>query len=134
LVALAPRDVSAVVGVVRFVAIAAALIALVAFRPRSYPATELRVLRDRYVSAASVFTRRRVMDTQILMIEETGDVLREKAKVLKWAHDGSRSGALLVASALPLDEETLWITSQNQVLNHPVTPPRKRHPSTQILT
>jgi hypothetical protein len=49
----------------------AALLAAVAFVPRSYPTLALRRLRETYLTADAEFTRRRVMDTRIAMYERT---------------------------------------------------------------
>jgi hypothetical protein len=60
----------------------AALLAAVAFVPRSYPTLALRRLRETYLTADAEFTRRRVMDTRIAMYERTQGLLAVKARLV----------------------------------------------------
>ena len=69
--------------------------ALLVFLPDRYPTLELRRLRERYLAAESAFTRRQVMDTEIVMIEQHSLVLRRNARRLRLA-----VAALAVATVL----------------------------------
>lgn len=64
---------------------AAALFALLAFVPRSYPVLELRKTRDRYLPSDPRFTKLHVIDTRIAIVEETSRLLMRKARWLKAA-------------------------------------------------
>lgn len=66
-------------------AVAAGLGALLVFLPDRYPTLELRRLRERYLAAEPVFTRRQVMDTEIVVIERHSIVLRRNARRLRFA-------------------------------------------------
>jgi len=63
-------------------AVLAALLAVLAFFPRSYPLFDLQKLRNRYLSAETEFTRLRVLDTSIDMYEQANITLRRKARFL----------------------------------------------------
>jgi hypothetical protein len=57
----------------------AAVLAGLAFIPRSFPTLKLRPLRRRYLTADEEFTRLRLLDTRIAMQQETLRHLRVKA-------------------------------------------------------
>lgn len=77
---------------------AAALLAGLAFIPRSFPAIELRRLRDDYLTAESEFTRLRLLDTRIMMHSTTERLLKRKA----WLTIGAATslGAAIVLAVL----------------------------------
>lgn len=76
-------------------AILAAILAMLAFVPRTHPLFDLRKLRNRYLSAENEFTRLRLLDTSIDMYEQANVVLRRKARFLSAA-----MAALVVAVVL----------------------------------
>ena len=62
--------------------------------------TNLRVLRDRYLSAEDVFTLRQILDAQIHMTQESLGSLRSKAWRLKLAMIGLAVATTFVAMGL----------------------------------
>jgi hypothetical protein len=102
LVALGPiANVLADIG--RLVAVVSGLIAIVAFWPRRYWATNLATLRDVYLGSEPVFTRLRLLDTHIAMSRELVTTLQRKALLLKLAMVGLLVAASFTATALALD-------------------------------
>jgi hypothetical protein len=79
----------------RLVAASSGLTAMAAFWPRRYMSTEVRRLREKYLSSDRPFTRIRMLDTQIVMVESVKHVLLVKGRLLKVA-----TGALAVAVGL----------------------------------
>jgi hypothetical protein len=61
---------------------AAALCAGAAFVPRTFPAPAPLRLRNSYLTAQEEFTRLRLLDTRIVVYQETESVLRKKAALL----------------------------------------------------
>jgi hypothetical protein len=102
LVALAPVA-NLVVDIGRGVAVLSGLVAIAAFWPRRYLATDLRALRNLYLGSEPEFTRLRVLDTQIDMTERVAASMHGKAWLLRWAMSGLGVAALLTASGLGLD-------------------------------
>jgi hypothetical protein len=84
----------------RIIAVVAAAAALWSFWPRTYPITNLRVLRDRYLTADEIFTGRRILDTHIEMTETTYRSLAKKGRRLKIAMSALALAAGLVAVGL----------------------------------
>jgi hypothetical protein len=99
LVALAAGE-SALILIGRLLAGASALLALVAFWPRGYWATNVRRLREKYLSSEEDFTRVHLLDTQIGMVETLRAVLMRKARFLKGAL-GALAGAAIVLAVGP---------------------------------
>jgi hypothetical protein len=66
-------------------ATASAFACLAIFRPDFTPVLELRALRDRYARAEAAFTRRHVIDTEILMIEQQSVVVNSNNRWLRRA-------------------------------------------------
>jgi hypothetical protein len=60
----------------------AALLAVVAFVPRSFPSLAVRPLRDSYLTTDEDFTRLRLLDTQIAMYQRTERLLTLKARLV----------------------------------------------------
>jgi hypothetical protein len=83
-------------------AAAAAVCAGVAVVPRPYPTLEVRRLRETYLTAEEDFTRRRLLDTRIVMYEETQTLLKIKAWLVTAA-----SGTLGIAVVLTVLAGTL---------------------------
>jgi hypothetical protein len=63
-------------------AAAAALCAGAAFVPRTFPALAPLRLRNSYLTAQEEFTRLRLLDTRIVLYQETESVLRKKAALV----------------------------------------------------
>jgi hypothetical protein len=102
IVALAPVA-NVIVDLGRFVAVLGGVAAIVAFWPRRYWHTNLRNLRDLYLSSEPEFTRLRVLDTQIAFTERVAASLDRKARLLKYAMSGLVAAAFLTALGLALD-------------------------------
>lgn len=81
-----------------YVAAVSALLALWTFWPRRFWTTELGHLRDLYLAADEPFTRLRLLDTQILMVEASSRDLNRKAWRLKLAMTVLAIAALLTAT------------------------------------
>lgn len=62
----------------------AALFALLAFVPRTYPVLELRRARDRYLQSDPRFTRLHVIDTRIAIVEEASRLLSGRLVGSRW--------------------------------------------------
>jgi hypothetical protein len=60
----------------------AAVLAGLAFVPRSFPTLALRHLRDEYLTTAEDFTRLRLLDTRIAMYQRSQKKLRQKARLV----------------------------------------------------
>jgi hypothetical protein len=97
LVALTPTEDHLLVDVGRMAAVLAAALALWAFWPRRYSVTNLRVLRDRYLTADPRFTQKTLLDTHIQMAEQINESLRRKVWRVKAAMVALGAAALLVA-------------------------------------
>jgi len=87
----------------RYVASVSAVLALWTFWPRRFWATNLRPLRDLYLAAEEPFTRLRLLDTQILMVESFGRDLNKKAWRLKLAMAVLALAAVLTALGTAVD-------------------------------
>ncbi|MFN2527036.1 MAG: hypothetical protein ABR505_12375 [Actinomycetota bacterium] len=98
LAALAPIQESVLIELARAAAVIAAGAAFSAFWPRDYPVTDVRGLRQHYLYAQEEFTKRRLMDTQIIMIEQARDLMNRKATRLKIATASLAVGVLLAAA------------------------------------
>jgi hypothetical protein len=81
----------------RLVAAWSGLMALFAFWPRGYPATNLRRLREKYLAAEEDFTRLHLLDTQIGMAETMAALLLSKARWLKAAMTSLAVAAAVIA-------------------------------------
>jgi hypothetical protein len=62
-----------------------AILAALAFIPQSYPALAPRALRDKYLAKSANDTTLTLLDTEIMMISKTSDLVRRKGKYLKGA-------------------------------------------------
>ena len=102
LVAFAPGG-HVLIQTARYVASVSALLALWTFWPRRFWATDLRHLRDLYLAAEEQFTRLRLLDTQILMVETFGRELSRKAWRLKLAMTVLALAAILTAVGTAVD-------------------------------
>ncbi|MGH2710136.1 MAG: hypothetical protein ACRDH9_02900 [Actinomycetota bacterium] len=101
LVALSPPGAGVLINLGRGIGVLAALLALSAFWPRTYKTiANLRLLRDRYLTAEEVFTVQRILDTQIAMADGTFETLRSKAFRLKLAMIALAAAAATVATGL----------------------------------
>jgi hypothetical protein len=103
LVALAPPRPDLLLIVGRAAAVLSGFFCLSTFWPRRYWSTDLRPFRDKYLAAEPSFTRLRLLDTKIEMIERIGTIVRGKALRLKLAMSALAIGVLLTAVALGLD-------------------------------
>lgn len=74
-------------------AVGAATAGLLAFWPRNFPTVDAQVLRE-YLNAEERFTRLVMVDTYLELLAEGRDLLKSKARRLKWAM------VLLATSAL----------------------------------
>jgi hypothetical protein len=77
------------------VAVAAAVFAAWAFFPRRYPVLELRRLRDNYLTSPDSETQLVLLDTQIEMVQEAIDLVKNKGLRIRLA-----TGCLAAAAAL----------------------------------
>jgi hypothetical protein len=77
------------------VAVAAALLAALAFIPRRYPILEVLPLRNSYLTAPESKTRLALLDTQIEMVRETANLVKRKGQRV-----GLSVGCLALAAAL----------------------------------
>jgi hypothetical protein len=102
LVPLATSD-SVLIVICRLIAAASGGAALAAFWPRGYWATNLRTLREKYLSSERDFTRLHLLDTQIAMAETLRTVLLRKARLLKAGMGALAVAATLMAIGLALD-------------------------------
>jgi hypothetical protein len=85
------------------IAAASGALALAAFWPRGYWATNLRRLRQKYLSSERDFTRLHLLDTQIAMAETLRSVLLRKAQLLKAGMGALAAAAAFIAIGLALD-------------------------------
>lgn len=97
LVAVAPSE-GLLVAVGRVSAAIGALLALASFLPRKYPVLSLRVLRDKYRNSEPVFTKRRLLDSMIYMVEEASRGLERKGTLLRLSTVFLAGAVLLVAA------------------------------------
>jgi hypothetical protein len=97
LVAVAP-EAGALVSVGRVLGAIGGLLSLASFMPRKYPVLALRVLRDKYRNAEPAFTKRRLLDSTIQMVEEASRGLMLKARLLTASTLFLAAGVLLVAA------------------------------------
>jgi hypothetical protein len=83
------------------VAVAAAVLAALAFRPRGYPVLELRRLRDNYLTSSDSETQLVLLDTQIEMVQEAVDLVKLKGRRVGLAIGClAASATLIVAGTL----------------------------------
>ncbi|MGH2670077.1 MAG: hypothetical protein ACRDH5_13355 [bacterium] len=101
LVALAPGEATTLAVVGRVLAAAAGLAALLGFWPRTYPVVHLRTLRDRYLQRGAEHTKLVLLDTQVVIVERSQNLLARKATRLKIAM------ILLAAAVVSLAGATL---------------------------
>lgn len=66
-------------------AAAAALWCLPLFKPQKYPAWRARGFRDRFLNAEPVFTKLRILDTEISMVDRATALLEANARRLDWS-------------------------------------------------
>ena len=100
LVVLSPPGTSVLLHAGRAAGVAAAIVALSVFWPRSFPTFDLRELRDLYLAADPAFTLQRILDSQISMIDSARAGLERKASRLKLAMSSLAAGSVLTASGL----------------------------------
>jgi hypothetical protein len=85
IVALSLRSSGILATVGRWAGVTSGLLALASFWPRKYWRADLRTLRDAYLAAEPVFTSLRLLDSQIVMVEQTHLTLARKVQFLKAA-------------------------------------------------
>jgi hypothetical protein len=102
LVALTPGAQHLVTDFGRLSAVVAGLAALWAFLPRKYDVTNVSALRRKYLAAEQAFTKVHLLDSQIVMLESTAEVLRRKARRIKAAMVALATAVILVAIGIPL--------------------------------
>jgi hypothetical protein len=95
LVALAPSG-ALLIEFGRLAAVVAAFASLATFWPRTYGATDVHSLRERYLSAHPTFTKIRLLDTHVALIHGMKGTLRSKALRLKVAMGSLATGVLLI--------------------------------------
>jgi hypothetical protein len=61
-------------------AVLAAVLAALAFLPRGYPVLEVRRLRDGYLTESETYTRLRLLDTEIAMVEQGRALVQTKGR------------------------------------------------------
>ncbi len=100
LVALTPDRPGVLIVVGRFLAAFAGLAALSSFWPRRFWLTDLRALRDKYLTAEPAFTKLNIIDATIAEAAQVRDVLILKSRLLKVAMVSLASAVLSVATAV----------------------------------
>lgn len=102
LVALAPSG-NLFVDAGRVFSVLSGLLALWTFWPRTYPALELRILRETYLGADPEFTRIHLLDAQIEIAEGASDAMTRKAWRLRLAMTALAVATMLTAAGLVVD-------------------------------
>jgi hypothetical protein len=102
LIALARGD-GPVILAARLVAATSGVLALAAFWPRDYWVTNLRRLREKYLSSEPDFTRLHLLDTHTGMAETLRPILLRKARLIKGSMTALAASAVFVAFGLGLD-------------------------------
>ncbi len=100
LVALTPDRHGSLFSVGRFLAVASGVAALGSFWPRRFSLTDLRSLRDKYVSAEEVFTMLKLVDTTVAESMKARTVLITKSLLLKTAMGALALAVVSLAIAL----------------------------------
>ncbi len=99
LVALAPSRSDALLAVARSFGVISGLAALSSFWPRRYWLTDLKSLRERYLTSESAFTKLRVLDAMVVEAAQVRDALIRKGKLLKIAMAALALAVTFVAAA-----------------------------------
>jgi len=100
LVALAPDRADPLIVIGRFGAVLSGMAALGSFWPRQYWLTDLRVLRDKYLTAQIEFTKLNVLDATVAESAQARNMLILKARLLKAAMVSLALAVLCVAAAV----------------------------------
>jgi hypothetical protein len=85
LVALAPDRAELLIVAGRFFAVISGIAALGSFWPRAFWLTDLRSLRDKYLTAEEAFTKLNLVDATVAEAAQVRDVLIRKSRLLKGA-------------------------------------------------
>ena len=99
LVALAPSRADLVLLGGRFLAVISGIAALRSFWPRRYWLTDLRTLRDKYLTAEAAFTKLKLVDATVAEAAQVEDALIRKARMLKVAMVALALAVTFVAAA-----------------------------------
>lgn len=106
LVALSPDRTGAFATAGRAFAVLSGLVALASFWPRRFWLTDLRTLREKYLTAEAPFTRLNILDATVAESMQVRFVLIQKARLLKASMVSLAVAVLFIATASP----TLGIT------------------------
>jgi hypothetical protein len=79
-------------------AVLAALLAALSFLPRGYPVLEVARLRENNLTASEEETKLELLDTEIVMVDEAGRLVRTKGRRVQVAVTSLAVGASLVVA------------------------------------
>lgn len=79
-------------------AVLAAILAAVSFLPRRYPVLEVDHLREDYLMASARETKLELLDTEVLMVEEAAELVKQKGRGVRASVVALAVGAALVVA------------------------------------
>jgi len=79
-------------------AVAAGILAVLAFLPRKYPVVEALLLRQKYLTVPEAETKLLLLDTQIEMVKEASGLVKLKGRLLRLALVALATAAALVVA------------------------------------
>ena len=100
LVALTPDREGLLIAAGRLLAVLSGIAALGSFWPRRYSVTDLRSLRDKYLTAEAMFTKLRLVDTTVAEAIQVRRVLIRKSLLLKSAMIALALAVVSIAGAV----------------------------------
>lgn len=100
IVALSPDRTGAFATTGRAFAVLSGLAALASFWPRRFWLTDLRTLREKYLTAEAPFTRLNILDAAVAESMQVRSVLIQKARLLKASMVSLAAAVLCIATAL----------------------------------